>query len=123
MLSQSELDELFNVLLQRLAEKDSSAAPVTKPQKYNPENKSVIAFSCRSKRLTLGLGIFAVAKSSGILPSQLREIEDGGDYDFDVLSRLLSYLKLKIDIIDSDLEHTMKPFTGINEFQTQTSSR
>ena len=113
VLSESEIDELYNSLLNRIDGNKFLAAPNKKHQINHSDTKSRIAFLCRSKRLELGLGIFAIAKSAAILPSELREIEEGGDYNIDVLLKLLSFLKLKIDLVNFDSELVIKPLATV----------
>ena len=78
VLSQSEIGELSDNLLIKSKNIESRTTLSEMAHLNNSENKSAIAFSYRSKRLQLELGIFAVAKYSGIsLPrfAKLKRVE------------------------------------------------
>ena len=63
------------------------------------ENKNQIGEKLKNKRLQLNLRMDDVAKEVGVTRSTLWAIENGnGNYSIDTLLRLLSFLKLSIEI-------------------------
>lgn len=78
------------------------------------ENKFGIGEKIKNKRLQLNLRMDDVAKEVGITRSTLSSIENGsGNYTIDILLKLLSFLKMSIDV-DTQEDSIRKRATRIN---------
>ena len=92
-------EEMARILGKDQIQSESSVKTIT--LKDLPELKMELGAECRRKRERLGLTVYAVAKTSGILQNQVKAVEEGQGYNIDALLKLVVALDLNVVLLDN----------------------
>lgn len=103
ILTEVEQENMYEELATLLGKTDMQSENTEEAVKVKDflEVKADLGVECKKKREKLGLTVYAVAKASGILQNQVKAIEDGQGYNIDALLKLISAIKLDINLVDN----------------------